>query len=557
MDRFTIATKIELITVRFVVVLNKHRKLSPLLLIWIFLLNSCAPEKPVDYGIKNNLLHIGNGVEPEDLDPHIITGMSEFNIVSALFEGLLRVDEKTLEPAAGVAHSWKVSEDGLKYTFYLRKEARWSNGDSLTAKDFVFSIKRILSAELGSSYAFMLYPLKNAKAFNQGKVPFSKVGVICIDEHTLEMHLQQPTPYFLSLLNHPAWYPVHQQNLLSFGSVIQRGTGWTHKNHVGNGAFQLKEWRVSDAVICQKNPFYWGSKSVVLQELHFHAIVNNNTEIRAFYTGQIHATSTVPPNQIPPLLKSKAPELRIAPDLGIYYFILNTEIPGLDRKLVRQALNLATNRLLIADKIRQRGEEPALHFTPPNTGGYYAPDCLEYNPSIARKKLKKAGYPNGKGFPTLTMLYNTSENHKAIAEAIQQMWKSELNINVELKNQEWKIYLDSRKRRDFEICRASWIGDYNDPTTFLNLWLEKSTMNQSAWKNPHYDALIDKASDLNYSKERFTIFAEAEKILMEESPLLPIFFYKRASLQDPRIENWESNILNVRNYRNFSFKSKK
>ena len=534
----------------------KQCKLSISISILILLSTSCAPEKPVEHGIKNNFLHIGNGVEPEDLDPHIITGMSEFNIVSSLFEGLLRVNEKTLEPVAGVAHSWKVSQDGLKYTFHLQPKARWSNGDSLTAEDFAFSIKRILSAELGSSYAFMLYPLKNAEAFNQGKVPFAEVGAIIVDDHTLELHLEKPTPYFLSLLNHPAWYPVHRQNLLSFGSVTQRGTGWTHKNHVGNGAFQLKEWRVSDAVICQKNPYYWGSQSVALQELHFHAIENINTEIRAFYTGQIHATSTVPPNQITPLLESKAPELRIAPDLGVYYFVLNTEITGLDNKLVRQALNLATNRVIIADKIRQRGEEPALHFTPPNTGGYHAPNFLQYNPLIARQKLIEAGYPDGKDFPTLTILYNTSENHKAIAEAIQQMWKSELNIEVELKNQEWKIYLDSRKRRDFEVCRASWIGDYNDPTTFLNLWLEKSTMNRSGWKNAHYDSLINKASQPEYSEKRFSLFAEAEKILLDEAPLLPIFFYKRASLQDPRIVNWEPNILNVRNYRNFSFNSK-
>ena len=536
--------------------LNQQGKLPISIFIWILLLTSCTPEKPVEHGIKNNLLHIGNGVEPEDLDPHIITGMSEFNIVSALFEGLLRIDEKTLEPAPGVANSWNASQDGLKYTFHLRPEARWSNGDYLTAQDFVFSIKRILSAELGSNYAFMLYSLKNAKAFNEGKVPFSQVGVICVNAHTLELHLEQPTPYFLSLLNHPAWYPVHQQNLLSFGSAFERGTGWTHKNHVGNGAFQLKEWRVSDAVICQKNPNYWGSKKVALQELHFHAIVNNHTEIRAFYTGQIHATSTVPPNQIPPLIKAKAPELRIAPDLGVYYFMLNTKIPGLNNKLVRQALNFATNRKLIADKIRQRGEEPALHFTPPNTGGYYAPHYLQYNPSMGRQKLTEAGYPNGENFPTLTLLYNTSENHKAIAEAVQQMWKSELNIKVELRNQEWKIYLDSRRRKDFEICRASWIGDYNDPTTFLNLWLGKSTMNQSGWENPHYDALITQASDPDYSENRFSLFAKAEQILIEEAPLLPIFFYKRASLQDPRIVNWESNLLNIRNYRNFYFDPK-
>jgi len=449
---------------------------------------------PVEQGNRDKILLIGNGADPSDLDPQITTGLNEFNIESALFEGLVIPHPADLSPLPGVAESWEVSDDGLTYTFHLRHNARWSNGYEITAADFVFSAKRILAPALGGSYAYMLYPIRNAKAFNKGELKdFERVGVKALGSHTLEYTLNAPTPYFLTLMYHNAWFPVHHSTILKHGKFDERGTRWTRPdNFVCNGPFHLQSWKISEKVTVRKNPYYWDAANVKLNGIDFYPINNVNTEERGFRAGQLHLTGSVPPAKIQRFKDNHYPFLKNAPWLGSYYYLLNTKQPPLNDKRVRQALSLAVDRQMLVDNIRRSGELPAFHFTPPDTAGYTSRASVHENIAEARQLLAEAGFPEGKGFPQLELLYNTSEGHRKMAEAIQQMWNKNLNIQVELVNQSWKVYLDRRTNGNYAIARASWIGDYNDPNTFLDLMVSDSGNNHTGWANVRYDVFLAK-----------------------------------------------------------------
>lgn len=506
---------------------------------------------PVEIGNASQTLLIGNGTDPEDLDPQITTGLPEHHIHMALFEGLVNHDPVHLQPIPGVAEHWEISEDGLHYTFHLRTDARWSNGDLVTADDFIFSYRRILTPSFGAEYAYMLYVVKNAQLYHEGELTdFSKVGCVADDPHTLRISLEAPTPYFLSLINHNSWYPVHPPSILKYGPADRRGTRWTRPgNHVGNGPFVLLDWNVSDVVVVGKNPLYWDSNQVMLNEIRFLSIENQITEERAFMSGQLHLTDTVNRNSINRLRSERPGHLFLHPWLGTYYYILNTEVPPLDQRDVRTALSLAIDRAAIVKNITKGGQLPAYHFTPPDTAGYTSRTRLQEDLKQARQLLAQAGYPDGKGFPALPLLYNTSEFHRPIAVAIQDMWKRNLNIKVRLENQDWKVYLQSRGLGDFTITRAGWIGDYNDPNTFLDLFTRSSGNNHSGWSNPEYDSLIARAGRTLDPSERYELFQEAESILIEELPIIPIYFYVRAYLKHPAVRSWHPNILDLHPYK--------
>lgn len=516
------------------------------------LLAACAKrETPVEHGNRNQILHLGNQVEPADLDPHITTGVSEINIHMALFEGLVSPHPEDLSPIPGVAEKWEISGDGRIYTFYLRKNARWSNGDPLTTDDFVFSIKRILSPALGAANADLLFVLKNAREYHSGETDdFTLVGVESKSGQILEFVLEEPTPYFLSLLLHPAWYPVHAPTLLAHGTAVERATGWTQSgHHIGNGPFRLKEWSVNEVVTVEGNPFYWAAEQVRLREIRFYPIENLNTEELAFKAGQLHVTEQVPSAKLAHYRQENSPFLRLDPYLGTEYYQLNTTIPPLDDSRVRRALSLALDRQSLADNVKGGGQEAAFHFTPPKTAGYISYARIEEDVRESRRLLAEAGFPDGEGFPTLELLFNSSENNKAMAEAIQQMWKTALGIQIELRNQEYKVYLDSRNRGNFQIARSSWIGDYNDPNTFLQLWISNSGNNHSRWSNPYYDRLIHQATQTGHQPERLKFFAQAEALLLEESPIIPLYFYVNAYLIRPEVKNWHANLLDWHPYK--------
>lgn len=506
----------------------------------------------VEQGNRDQVLHLGNGTEPQDLDPHIVTGVSEHNIISALLEGLVGENPETLEPVPGVAAYWAISADGLVYTFFLRENARWSNGDAVTAQDFVWSWQRMLTPTLGAEYAYQLYPVRNARDYHQGRIDdFSRVGIEALDAHTLEVTLENPTPYFLSLLAHYSTFAVHPPTILAHGAMDERGTRWTRpENFVGNGPFRLRAWRLNYLVEVERNPFYWDSERVRLNAIRFYPIDNVQTEERMFRTGSLHVSYSTPPAKIESY-RAQQPELiSVSPYLGTYFYRFNVTRRPLDDARVRRALSMAVDREAIVRAVTRGGQLPAYSFTPPDTQGYHPPDTpIRFDPGAAAALLADAGFPGGEGFPELELLYNTSDGHRRIAEAIQQMWKTHLGVGIRLTNTDWKVYLSRTSELDYDISRAGWIGDYPDPNTFLDMMLSDSGNNRTGWSNSEYDGLIARASRLTGQEERYAAFHAAERILDREAPLLPIYTYTRVTLRRPEVRNWFSNILDHHPYK--------
>ncbi len=522
------------------------------LFILVLLVGCGQSESNVSSGNRIGIFHMGNGTEPQELDPHIVTGVPEHNILSALLEGLVRKNPENLEPIPGVAKQWRISEDGTVYTFQLRDDAHWSNGNPVTAEDFRWSYWRAMQSALGNKYAYMFYPIKNAEAYLKGEIDdFRQVGIKVLDERVLEITLTNPTPYFLQLLDHQSYFPVHRATIEKFGQPDERGTRWTRPgNFVGNGAFQLTEWRLNKLIDVEKNPYYWDASNVTLNGIRFYPTENVSTEERMFRAGQLHRTGSIPIDKIAVYKKENPESLRIAPYLGTYYYRFNTEKPPFDDQRVRKALNLAIDRRQIVENVTKGGQLPAKSFTPPDTLGYTAKEMLGFDPEQARQLLAEAGYPNGKGFPVTSLLYNTSEGHRKIAVAIQQMWKQYLNIDITLNNQDWKVYLDSVNSRNYEISRAGWIGDYVDPNTFLDMWITDGGNNQTGWSNPRYDEIISKLAPAAVDRAtRYQLFQEAETILLTELPVIPIYIYTSISLAHPSIRGLSNNILNYVSYK--------
>lgn len=523
-----------------------------LLLCTISLFFTCCDARitNVERGNAARELYFGIGTEPAGLDPHLITGLTELHVTVALFEGLATLDSRTMEIRPGVARSWEISEDGKTYTFHFDPQARWSNGDPVTAQDFLYSFQRILSPALGAPYAYMLFDMKHAEAYNKGDTKdFAQVGARAPNPATLIIELNQPTPYFLSLLTHYTWWPVHPPTIEKHGGMTQRISEWTKPgNFVGNGPFTLESWRINSSLYAKKNPRYRDPDSVWLNGVHFLPI-QADAEERAFRAGHLHLSSTILPHRIDWYRQHMPERMRFDTALGVYYYMLNTSREPLNDPRVRQALAYSIDREAITEHVLKAGQEPAYHFTPPRTGGSYtARTRISYNPDLARRLLAEAGYPDGTGFPSFEILYNTSESHRAIAVAIQQMWNKELGIDVKLYNQEWKVYLSTRQSGNFDILRAAWFGDYDDPNTFLSLGKSDNGNNHTKWNNPQYDTLIEQATREQDPDRRFEIFQQAEAILLAELPVIPIYFYVTSRLIHPSVQGWHANILDYHPY---------
>lgn len=526
------------------------------LLAWIItamMLSGCdlGPSN-IESGSLEQVLHLGNGAEPKDLDPHTVTGVTESNIISALFEGLVSPNPKTLTPEPGIASSWTISEDGKTYRFIIRDNAMWSNGDPVTANDFVWSWQRMLSPALAAEYAYQLFTIKNARAFNSGELTdFGQVGVKALDTQTLQVELENPTPYFLSLLTHYSTFAVHPPTILKYGAIDEAGTLWTRPgNFVGNGPFALDEWRLNYIIRVSKNPYYWDADTVRLNAINFYPIDSAPTEERMFRTGVLHLASTIPVDKIAVYQQNQPDKISINPYLGTYYYRFNVTIKPLDDARVRRALSMAIDRESIVKAVTKGGQLPAYVYTPPNTQGYTATaGQLRYDIEAARALLAEAGYPNGEGFPDIELTYNTSDGHRRIAVAIQQMWKDALNINIKLSNQDWKVYLSRIQSMDYHIARAGWIGDYPDPNTFLDMFVTDGGNNQTGWSNAKYDRLINLAATQFEQKQRHSTFRAAEEILIDESPVIPIYTYTRVQIKHPQLRGWYPNILDQHPYK--------
>ena len=502
-----------------------------------FALAACSKPDAATGGSEDGgkVLHFGNGAEPQDLDPLMLTGVIEHRLSLALFEGLVSEDPQ-LNLIPGAAKSWEVSEDRLVYTFHLQDEGRWSNGDPVTTADFIGAFQRMLTPSLAAEYAYMLFCVAGAEDYYKGRITdFRQTGFKALDEHTLQLTLAQPTPYLLHALNHYAWYPVPIKVVEQFGGLERRGTRWTRaENFVGNGPFRLKEWRPNQKMIVERSPTYWDRANVKLDEIHFYPIESSETEERMFRTGQLHITNEMPLSKIPVYQRDRPEELRIDPYNGVYFYRFNVKRKPFDDPRVRRALALAVDRESLVRNVTLAGEEPAYNLVPPGMPGYVSRHRLQGDLAEARRLLADAGYPEGRGFPRVELLYNTLEKNRTIAEAVQQMWRRNLGIDIGIYNQEWKVYLDSQDTQNFDLQRAGWIADYVDPHVFIDLWTSDSLNNDTGWSNPNYDRLFRQALAAKDDAGRFAIYQQMEKILVDELPVIPLFFYNRARLVSPR-----------------------
>jgi oligopeptide transport system substrate-binding protein len=498
------------------------------------------------------ILILANGTEPETLDPQLATGAPEHHIFDALFEGLVATTpEDPDDNGPGAATHWE-TEDFITWKFHLRKEGKWSDGTPLTARDFLYSFQRILTPELAGPYATMLYPMLNAEEFNKGEVKdFSQVGAKALDDHTLQITLKGPAPYLPSMLKHYAWHPVPGHVIGRFGKISDRDTKWTRAGSiVGNGPFKLKEWRYTHSLTVERNPHYWDAGMVRLNEIRFIPIVSDATEERAFRDGQVHVTNTVPLPKMD-LYREKEPEVfRLEPMLGTYFYRINVTKPPFNDRRVRQALTLSVDRETLIRNVLRAGQKSAVGFTPPGAGeGYETPGLLKYDPEEARRLLAEAGYPDGKGFPKFEILINTMESHRLVGEAIMEMWKKNLNIPAGVLNQDWGVYLDSQRKLDFQVCRAGWIGDYLDPYTFLSIWQTGDGNNNTGWSSARYDELMQASLREGDSARRMAILTEAETLLLDELPMIPLYWYVRPFLMRPEVKGMKPSLLEHRCYK--------
>jgi ABC-type oligopeptide transport system, periplasmic component len=494
---------------------------------------------------QSKVLLFGNGAEPQDLDPQVVTGVPEHRLIDALFEGLVMPSPDGQGVVPGVAERWDVSDDGLVYTFHLRDDARWSNGDPVTAHDFVGSYKRMLTVSLGADYAYMLFLAAGAEDFFRGKITdFAETGFRAIDDRTLQIKLRQPAPFFVKSLAHYAWFPVHLPTIEKHGGLTRKATPWTRpENIVSNGAFVLREWRQSQRIVVERSPTYWDRAQVKLDEIHFFPIEQSDTEERMFRAGQLHITNEVPLSKIAVYQREQPELIRIEPYSGIYFYRFNTLRKPFDDVRVRRALAISIDREALVKFITRGGETPAYSFIPPDIAGYTSEYKLRTDVAEAKRLLAEAGYPNGRGIPRIELLYNSLEKHRTIGEALQQMWKQRLGVNISLYNQEWKVYLDAQKSGNFQFQRAGWIADYVDPHVFLDLFQTDGGNNNTGWSNTEYDRLLTASLDARSEEERFAIYRRMEQILLEEVPVMPLFFYTRARLISPRVLHYHSTVL--------------
>jgi oligopeptide transport system substrate-binding protein len=558
------------------------------------LLPSCRPS-----AADPNELVIQNA-EPQTLDPGIQKGSPEHHINIAQFEGLTTYDPKTLEPKPGVAESWELSADGSVYTFKLRP-AKWSNGEPLTAADFEWAWKRVLDPATGSEYFEIIANyLKNGRACYLGKaadgalagwgsaspktkseaaaelpsqvakrheavlrkliaeekdaalkahlekalkeapgrpdLDFKDVGVTAKDERTLVVTLETPIPFFLELTCFFTYYPVNR------AAVEKSPKEWSTRpeTFVCNGAFRLKEWKVKDRIILEKNPHYWNAAAVPGSTIRFLPIDSQGTAFNQYEQQKIHWL-TMPPTGFIEELK-KRPDFFSGPQQTTYFYGFNVNREPFKDKRVRQALSRAIDREKITANVTKAGETAALGLVPPSMPGYTSATTPGFDPEAARKLLAEAGFPGGKGFPKVELLYNTLESHKLIASSVQEMWRTHLGIEVDLRNLEWKIYLDHQSRMDFAIIRRAWVADFSDPSTFLDMFTKTNGNNNTGWSNADYDRLVQQAQFERDVAKRMALLKQAEAILMDELPILPVYFYVTKNLLKPRVEGFHDNL---------------
>jgi oligopeptide transport system substrate-binding protein len=504
------------------------------------LISGCVRrEPPADITIINQ-------AEPETLDPAIITGIPEMRIAIGLFEGLTQFDPKTARPIPGLAERWEISPDGLVYTFHLRTNLVWSTGEPITADDVVYSWIRALNPATASDYAGQFFYLKNAEAFNAGNIKdASLVGVHAPDKFTVRVELNHPTAFFLDLCALQTLYVVPRQTIEKYGDR------WLMARPLpSSGPYELVYWRLNDKVRLKKNPLYWDATNTQSEIIDILPIGSPSTAFDLYEQGAVDIIwdKEVVPAELLDILIHR-PDVHTFSYLGAYFFRFNVTRKPFDDPRVRKALALAVDRNRLVKKITKGGEQPMSHLVPNGTADYTSPDGLDYNPALARKILAEAGYPGGNGFPRFEYLFNASAGggaklHEDIAIELQQMWRDTLGINMELRQVEWKVYLNSLSHLDYDLARSAWIGDYDDANTFLSIFIGDDGNNRTGWKNARYDALIHEANEQTDLKMRENLFKQAETILVrDELPIVPLYNYAGINYYRTNIQGIYPNLL--------------
>ncbi|MBT8500408.1 peptide ABC transporter substrate-binding protein [Pantoea agglomerans] len=476
--------------------------------------------------------------EPASLDPLKAVGLPEIQVIRDLFEGLTNQDAQG-KIVPGVAQSWS-SSDNKTWVFTLRNNARWSNGDPVTAQDFVYSWQRLVDPKNSSAFAWFagLSGIQNAAAITKGEMTPDKLGVVAQSKNQLKVTLDRPVPWFPALVANVALFPVPQK------IIAQQGDSWTSPGKlVGNGAYQLSERVVNEKIVLTRNPHYWDDAHSVLTKVTFVPINEESSATKRYRSNDIDITESFPKNMNALLKKTLPGEVYTPDQLGTYYYAFNTQKGPTADVRVRKALSWSIDRKVIAEKVLGTGEKPAWHFTPDVTAGFKPlPTFMQQHDqnslnAQAKSLLAAAGYGPGKPLK-LKLLYNTSESHQKIAIAVASMWKKNLGVDVTLENQEWKTYIDSRNSGNFDVIRASWVGDYNEPSTFLNLLTSGNSSNIARFNNADYDAVIAKASRETSDQVRNSDYNRAEQILAEQAPIAPIYQYTNGRLIKPWVKGY-------------------
>ncbi|MEJ8752768.1 peptide ABC transporter substrate-binding protein [Lagierella sp. ICN-221743] len=492
-------------------------------------------------GREDGVFDVNIASEPQSIDPALNSAVDGAIMISHLFESLIRWDDDgngnaVLKP--GIAESWDVSDDGLTWTFHLR-DAKWSDGKPVVAEDFVYAWNRLVNPDTGADYEYML---DMVKGYDEKKLDISAP-----DEKTFVVNLSVKCPYFEEICAFPAVMPVRKD-------AVEGTENWTNSADtlISNGPYVLKDWKHNQVIEMEKNPEYYDADSVKAEKLAFHLQDDQNAIYASYRSGDLDFINSVPQEEVQKLLDTK--ELKVLPQVGTYYVVFNTEKEPFNDARVRKAFSLVIDRDFIVKQVSGKGEEPASGYVPSGVydvdgaegddfrtkgGDYYSikVDDYEKNVKEAKKLMEEAGYKDGQGFPQVEYLYNTSEGHKAIAEALQNMWQEKLGVQVTLQNQDWNVFLTERKQGNFNIARSGWIADYNDPMSFIDMWMTGGGNNDAQYKNPKYDELVKAAKATSDQAERMENMHKAEDILVgEDAVVAPIYFYTNSHMMKPNIE---------------------
>jgi oligopeptide transport system substrate-binding protein len=509
-----------------------------LLVVALSVVSACGSSDSTE---SSSVLNRGMSTDPESLDAHKARSLQAADILRDIGEGLVSFTV-TADLTAGAAESWDVSEDGLRYTFHLRPDARWSNGDTVTADHFVFAMERLVDPKTAAFYAQFLSEITNLEA---------------VDDQTLIISLQRPIPYLLSLLAHPATFPMHP------GSLAEHGDGFARPGKLlSNGAYVLADWIPGSVITLKRNEHYWNNANTAIDEVRHHILTQGMTELARYRAGEIDVTSAVPPDSFQQVKKERGDELHIAPYLNLYYYGYNlTKPPFKDSPELRQALSMAVDRDLLVDKVLGRGETAAYSWVPPGINNYeptvfsYAPLTQEERNQIAQSLYKEAGYSADNPLQ-VEIRYNTSDTHRRIALAIQSMWSDVLGAEVTLINEEFQVLLANVAARDItQVFRASWVADYNDAHTFLSLLQSDNAANVPGYQSEKYDALMQSAAEQVDLDRRRLYLEEAEREMLADHPAIPIYFYVSKHLVSPRVEGWGDNVLDYHYSQHLSLKA--